>query len=487
MRRILQYWDVLGTTILATAISYITVGYSVWTGDQFITIPQIYHAANPLYLSRDFVVSFSQSQFSVFGASIEALMHVTGMPFETIALPLEILTRLLFFFGVYLMARYLAGDRLRAALVALCLVASSGVELPLIDAYLYPRNITLGLVLISLVLFMRGRSLLPALLSALAVIIHPIVAILGLAVQGGLFVYSYATISLKRLMPWFIPFAALGVLYFIGSLQQRESGSPFIIDPVWRSIVVVRNYYVYIYAWPIFDIVVRIGLLAFAAALIVYIKSNSSLRRALSAVVIATIVCTFAVLILGDILNIALIVQIQLMRIYQLLKIFTILCAAVVLLSPEEYMLSAEESLFLFGATIGFVVFEPVALPFVAGFALLQFRRFRPWLPKLLHVNPGVIAMLRRVFAWGAFGFLALFALYVFRNEHDRLFTGLAVATTAVAGMLLRRNHRFTAWCFIIPVLFIVPSFCAGIVNGQALGYLGCFLIRPRPRFFAGV
>lgn len=457
----------LGVACAATAMLFITNGYIVWESDQFIYLPQILHAADPTFLARDLVVSYAQSRFSIFGPLLLAAMHFLHVSFESLALIIWCGSYVVVYLGIYLIARHLVNGVRTAAAITLSVCASATVAIPIFISYAHPRGIALALVVISFALLLRERYVISAFAAAFAALLHPITAILGIALFCAFAVVNFlrGTAFTPGIVAWILPFAALVVMYVGGG--GLGGAHAFFMDSAWLHTVAVRNYSVLVSAWPAHDFVVRAGVALFGGALYVLAEKQRT-RRIVAIALLAVAMCLLGNIFFGDILHISAVIQAQTLRVFEIGKLIIAIAALAVMCEHASNRLGRGEMFMLLGATLTTLVLDVATIPFSAGLLLLASRRAA--VPDMALRYVWLTSRSLLFVAWGVCtaGLMALVVFYAAKGTEWKSALIALICFAATAGVFL--NRRFPSlWPFIVPVLFAVSSLTAGLVMGVAM------------------
>lgn len=230
--------------ILISAASLVVAGYHPGVEDDAVYLSAIQHRLDPALYPHDAPFFALQMQASIFDDLMADLVRLIHLPVSVLELAGQCLTAFFFLWGCLAIARRCfptaAGQWAAVSLVGvLFTLPVSGTALFIFDPYLHPRAISTVLILGGILAVLERRPVLVSVLMAAAVVMHPIMGVLG---------GSFCAIL------WFLgPWLAEG--HF---LRQRErsavtaAGAAFAILPVWifekpssawMQALNTRNYY----------------------------------------------------------------------------------------------------------------------------------------------------------------------------------------------------------------------------------------------------
>ena len=174
--RHLHGWQAASLSIAAAlALSFLFVGYSVYSSDQRVYFPQIEAAEHPGTLSRDLLTSFQQSNLSLFAPAVEELRKM-GLDIAVVSLAGIVLARLMLFASFYGLVYLLTRNRLVSALGVIMFAATAGFVVPvqglaLIDKEFTPRTIAFAIGCCGLVSTLARRHITASFLYGVAFLI----------------------------------------------------------------------------------------------------------------------------------------------------------------------------------------------------------------------------------------------------------------------------------------------------------------------------
>lgn len=213
----------LGIAAALTAITLLTYfqfpGHTYLQQDTQIYVPILEHLHDGSVLSQDLLVQRPHVAFTLYDEVALGIRSLTGASFHSILTTLQIITRGLGCWGIYLIALSLLSDWVQALFVTALFSLGAAVDGPAVLTVEYepsPRAFAIPLVFLAIGLVMRGKPVWASLAAACAFVLHPPSAIAFLFVL---------LISERKWEVW-IPFlAAIAVLLVAAIFQPgiRES------------------------------------------------------------------------------------------------------------------------------------------------------------------------------------------------------------------------------------------------------------------------
>ncbi len=169
---------VLGTAIAALALLtfFQFPGHTWLQQDSQIYVPLLEHRADPSVLGRDMLVQNPLEAFTIYDNVAVTLQRLTGLGFREVLEGLQIVTRALGIWGLYLMAESLGFAMWPSLLVAAIVSLGASINGPQVLSIEYeptPRAFALPLLFLAIGLTARRRYWAAALLSVAAFLLHP--------------------------------------------------------------------------------------------------------------------------------------------------------------------------------------------------------------------------------------------------------------------------------------------------------------------------
>ena len=281
-------------------------------------------ALHPDSLGHDMVLAeHGQSGFTVFPALMVFMVTAFG---SSLAAKLTGLAALVLWFGAAaVLSASIAEGRTRWVILIFIAVLPAhyaGLEVfHYAEARAVPRPFAEAFVLLGLALFAFGWRFWAVVPLVIAGLLHPIMALPGLAIYAWLLFFDSQTRVVKPVLG--LACVGVGVAGLIGAaaLGMPVADRLFtVVDPVWRDILVSRSPYLFVTEWPLADwtrAIVQLTTVAIAATLVV-----GRIRALFTAVALIAVGGVLASFLFGDLLGSLLIFQIQPWRATWLLAVF---------------------------------------------------------------------------------------------------------------------------------------------------------------------
>jgi len=253
----------LGFSILA----FLVMGYHPGIEDDAVYLSGIKSQLNPALYPHDAEFFRVELQATLFDNSIAAFVRFTHLPTAAATLVCQFASIVFILLACWSIARSLFDDQ-RAHWAGVALVAAmltlpvAGTALNLADQHLHPRNLATALILlaVSRMLARRGWQAVPLL--ALAFLMHPIMAALGIS-----FCICLAVALLEPVHVWLRSLRdALASAVPLGWVFEPPSAA-------WRQALLTRRFY-FLYKWTWYE-----WLGAIAPLLLFWILWRLALRR----------------------------------------------------------------------------------------------------------------------------------------------------------------------------------------------------------------
>lgn len=249
--------NTLGILFLAV-LGFAVMGYHPGIEDDGIYLAAAKSKLNPALFSHDSQFFHLQTQATLFDNGIACFVKSTGISLEASEMLWQFASILLIVFSCWAIAGKLfdekpaiwAGVALTAAMLTLPV---AGTALNLADQHLHPRNLATGVILMAVACILAGKRRLPVPLLMLAVVLHPLMAVMGISFCFFLTLTTLEGVHL-RLREWsgsfssrwrkIRPESAL-VAIPLGWIFEPASAT-------WRKALDTRTYY-YLYKWTWYE------------------------------------------------------------------------------------------------------------------------------------------------------------------------------------------------------------------------------------------
>ncbi len=281
-------------------------------------------ALHPDSIGHDMVLAeHGQSGFTIFPALMVFMVTAFG---SSLAAKLTALAALVLWFGAAAaLSASIAEGRTRWVILIFIAVLPAhyaGLEVfHYAEALAVPRPFAEAFVLLGLALFGFGWRFWAALPLVIAGLIHPIMAVPGLAIYAWLLFFDPQTRVVKPIVGLACVGIGLACLVGAAALGVPVADRLFAaVDPAWRDILLARSPYLFVSEWPLADwtrTIVQLATVAIAARLV-----SGRVRSLFAAVALVAVAGVLTSLLFGDALGSLLVIQIQPWRALWLLAVF---------------------------------------------------------------------------------------------------------------------------------------------------------------------
>lgn len=309
----------VGFIVLATMNS---AGYRYGASDQAFYIPVVLRALNPALFPRDAGLIDSQGRLTLFDNVVAGAMRLTGISIQHVFVALYLASLVLLVTAALRIARRFYATRWAAFALAAALtlrheIAKTGANM--LEGYFQPRQLAFALGLWAVASFLDRRDWLWPLLLAIAATLHPTTAMwfvvwLGVAAwfgrpawRGGLLTAAIA--------------GATGVAWAIwrGPLQ----GHLIVMDREWLAVIADKDY-LFPLGWPL-----NVWVTNLVSIPVIVLAWRARSRRGLTVagetpLVLGSLALPllFAVSLPLNAARIALVIQLQIPRVFWMLDVF---------------------------------------------------------------------------------------------------------------------------------------------------------------------
>ncbi|HXM42482.1 MAG TPA: hypothetical protein VN924_14610 [Bryobacteraceae bacterium] len=240
----------LAGILAITALTWFQLPGHTWLQqDTQIYVPILEHLRDPAVLGRDMLATRPHVSFTLYDETARALAHVTGLGFREVLEGLQIVTRMLGIWGLYLIASALGLSAPAAVLVAGIVSLGATIAGPAVLSFEIepdPRGFAVPLLFLAIGLAAHGRDFASGIAGSAAFLMHPPAAI---PFWGVYFVWAVA----RRRLLAFIPLtAACMVLAAAAFFQQGAHEAQLFfsrIPPAIENLQRLRAPYSYISEW----------------------------------------------------------------------------------------------------------------------------------------------------------------------------------------------------------------------------------------------
>ena len=174
---------------LLSLIALLVQGYHFGTDDAAIYIPAVERFVTPQLFPYGAPFFLSHAHMSIFSDLVGSMVRYLHVPLPWAILGFHLLGIFLLLLGGHWLARLCFTSRI-AIWAATLMLASvlptpvAGVALPIMDPYLTARSLSTPVTVLALAAFLARRPLAATVLLAITALLHPLMAVYGIALVG---------------------------------------------------------------------------------------------------------------------------------------------------------------------------------------------------------------------------------------------------------------------------------------------------------------
>jgi hypothetical protein len=235
-------WLILAFSILAV----IVMGYHPGIEDDGVYLSAVKGDLNPALYPHDAEFFRVQLQATMFDKWVAGFIQVTHIPVPVTEFLWQFATIVLTMVGCWSIARCLFADKCAqwggvAMVAAMLTLPVAGTALYLADQHLHPRNLSTAIILIAVSRIMNGKHWQAVPLLLLSVVLHPIMAVLGIS-----FCVFLTVATLEPVHVWLRSLRdSLAAAVPLGWIFESPT-------PVWRKALETRSYF-FLYRWTWYE------------------------------------------------------------------------------------------------------------------------------------------------------------------------------------------------------------------------------------------
>jgi hypothetical protein len=235
--------------VFFSLLGFAVLGYHPGFEDDGVYLAAIKHNVDPNLYPHDADFFQLQLQATLFDDWVGATVRGTGLSIGTVALLWQFASILLTIYACWSIARALFRNTYEhwagvAMVAAMFTLPVAGTGLFLLDQHLHPRNVATALILLAVARILHGQRWVAAPLLALAFVVHPIMAAVGILFCLTLvLVLNDATYT--RLTRWRITGTGMAAALPLGWIFEPP-------NPLWKQALDTRTYY-YLYKWQWYE------------------------------------------------------------------------------------------------------------------------------------------------------------------------------------------------------------------------------------------
>ncbi len=311
-------YDVLYLAVL-TILAVLVQGYHFGADDGAIYLPAVEQFVSPRLFPYGAAFFLSHAHMSIFSTVVGCVVRYLHIPLAWAVLGFHLLGIFLLLLGVHWLARLCFTSRAAQWAATLTLASvlptpAAGAALPIMDPYLTARSLSTPLTVLALAAFLARRPGMAVVLLAVTALLHPLMAVYGIALIGLLslparmprVVYPEEPVVASATMLWRLPAG-----FHLGTAQEP-----------YRQTLLSRSFF-FAWAWSWSEwvgVLVPLGLLyALSRLRIPAITPIAS--RLCRALFLLGIVSTAAFLVLSSSAMFENFARLQPMRSFQLIYI----------------------------------------------------------------------------------------------------------------------------------------------------------------------
>jgi hypothetical protein len=249
-------------------------GHTWLQQDTQIYVPELEHRVDPSVLRNDILAENPQAALSIYDDAAIALRRLTGLGFREVLEGMQLVTRALGIWGLYLLGESLGFGLWPSLLLPVVISLGAVIHGPEVLSTEYeptPRAFALPLLFLSMGLVVRGWQWIGVLVSIVAFLFHPPSAI-------PVWTALACVLALKRQYPTLLVFAGGAALLAILAHLQSAPAIDFFarVRPFDAMLQMKRASYVWISTWPLRTVLHY--LICFGIALAAMIRVQSELK-----------------------------------------------------------------------------------------------------------------------------------------------------------------------------------------------------------------
>lgn len=361
-------------------LGFVVLGYHPGAEDDGVYLAAIEHNVQPALFPRDADFFQLQLQATIFDEAVGASVRWTHLPIPVIALIWQFGAIVLSIYSCWAIARQLFAEAHQhwagVALVTTMLsMPVAGTALYLFDQHLHPRNVATALILLAAAWILERRFWPAVPLLALAFVMHPIMASVGIS-----FCVFLALSMSNGVHLWLERWrgastgAAVAALIPLGWIFEPPT-------PAWKQALDTRTYY-YLYRWHWYEWLGALAPLLFFFLLWRWMERRGEQKKARFCLAVLAYgvfqqACSMVVLGIPALVRLT---PLQPMRYLQLVYFFMMLMAGCLLGKYLLHRSALRWALFLMATSAGMYTTQWAEFPASAHVELPGQPSANPWL-----------------------------------------------------------------------------------------------------------
>lgn len=313
---------IAGAALFCVLATQNAAGYRYGVQDQSFYIPAILRHLDPTLYPHDTELLDAQDQLLAFDNGTARLVRVTGWSLPAVFLGGHLVSLTLLFAGTVGIGRALYRSWWTVAGLAFALTLRHQITdtaVNTLEGYFHPRMLAFAIGVSALLLFLRGRSWLALAVAAVAGLCHPMIGLWFLIWVGVASVVADSRTWRLSSGAALAGSATVAVMVVWGPLQ----GQLVQMDETWRAVLVSKDY-LFPNDWPWVTWLVNLGYGAIIGAIYWYRRSTVEVSARETGLVVGCGVLLVLFIISVPLVGagVALVVQIQIARIFWMLDFF---------------------------------------------------------------------------------------------------------------------------------------------------------------------
>lgn len=357
-------------------------GYNVCIGDHATYIPPILKTLNPTLYGNDYFLSFSPLIYTFFDEFIVFLVNITGLKLFTVLFSISLILRFIFFSSIYKLSMYLTKDK-TVSLLLILFFCLAQIKFGSLNNYLLPRSFGIVLGLLSLTLYFGQRRISSSIVLSVCLLFHvpsfiPFAAFFYLALLTDV---KKKVVNINYLSLGLVPIGLFFVLFFLSDtsglhifsrmseeyykFQKLRHPDVFLLSGPGVKVISIYFFNFMLFGFAFYKVIDRL---------------DAKHVRYLILVLLVTIALLIVTIVGGDLFRRIIIVQLQTMRAYQLLRIVSaILFVYCAYNHIKDYPSDEIMNLMLIGTTVSLILLPHFAFLFlIVTITIFFLRRLLP-------------------------------------------------------------------------------------------------------------
>lgn len=340
MRRIFTFFLVPFSFSLFPFVLLCTLnsaGYRYGASDLAFYIPAALERLDPSLFPRDRALIQSQARLTMIDETIAALARTSRLTLPSLFAALYLITLALLMLGAWLIGRrlYRSAWTTLAFTAALTLkheIAKSGTNT--LEGYFHPRQLAFSLGTLAVAAVLGRRFAIAAALVVAGGMLHPTTAL-----WFGIWLGVAAWVNEPRLRPWLTTAAAAGIAGGLLLLTAGPlAGRLVVMDPEWLATLVTKDY-LFPLEWPLYVWLLNLAYLPIIWMIYRWRRTAGVLAAVERGLVVGcvSLLLVFAAALPFNAARLAIVIQLQIPRIFWMLDFMAIAYACWALIEAGTF------------------------------------------------------------------------------------------------------------------------------------------------------